>query len=109
MISLMLQGFLILLTTFLIGLPLGDFLACQVRRWLKRPRTKTDRMLAMIALTSTEPPPPQEPPPPMTYPASVFGYTTVSTPVRRDADTTCPPGIATGDPLISLSLQPPAR
>ncbi len=106
MTSLMLQGFLILLVAFLIGLPLGDLLARQVRRWLKRPRTETERMLAMIALTPQEAAPPL-PPSPLIYPVSAFGHTTVSMPIRRDAGmgTACPPS----DPFISPSLRPPAR
>ncbi len=123
MVSLLLQGFIILLVAFVIGLPVGDLLARQVRRWFKRPRRETDRILAMVIgaqpelSTPTTPPLPDPIIPPnlsqadvlpwsgtLTYPASVFGHTTVSTPVRRDHEAAPP-----ADPFISPSLQPPAR
>jgi hypothetical protein len=105
MISLIFQGFLILLFAFLIGLPIGDLLARQLRRWLKRPRMETDRMLVMVAPSTPASPPLAPPDLPLTYPVSVFGHSSVSTPVRRDGDTPTPPPA----PLISASLPPPAR
>ncbi len=88
MISLMLQGFLILLITFGIGLPIGDLLARQVRRWLKRPRPETERVLTMMAGATPEPPSPAGQPllqsAPLIYPVSAFGLTTLLRPVRTD-------------------------
>ncbi len=100
MISLMLKGFLILFIAFLIGLPIGDLMARQLRRWLRRPRPKNERVLTMIAGAMPAQPPssPREPTPPLTYPVSVFGHTTTSTSVRRDGmNATAPPT----EPFIS--------
>jgi hypothetical protein len=84
----MLQGFLTLLAAFLFGLPLGDLLARQVRRRLKRPRPQTERVLAMMAGATPAPSSPAGQPlpqsAPLIYPVSAFGQTTISRPVRTD-------------------------
>jgi len=107
MISLMFQGFLILLVAFVIGLPVGDLLARQTHRWLRRPRPETERVLAMMAgaTPASDPSIPPEPVAPLIYPASVFGHSTVSMSVRRDNDTHAPPA----EPFISPSLPPPVQ
>ncbi|MGN6209644.1 hypothetical protein [Asticcacaulis sp.] len=84
MILLILQGFLILLAAFVIGLPIGDWLARGLRDRLRRPRPETERLLAMIANSAPAEVPPTEPAPSLTYPVSTFGNTTISVPVRRD-------------------------
>ena len=91
MISLMLQGALILFVAFVIGLPFGDFLARRLRRWLRRPRTETERVLAMIAYTTPLPAPPPDglqpqPQAPMSYPVTSFGHITISRPAQRDPE-----------------------
>ena len=84
MILLMFQGFLILLTAFVIGLPIGDWLARGLRDRLRRPRPETERLLAMIASSTPAEAPPPEPAPALTYPVSAFGHTTISRPLQTD-------------------------
>lgn len=84
MILLMLQGFLILLAAFVIGLPIGDWLARGLRERLRRPRQETERLLAMIANSAPAEVPPTEPAPSLSYPVSTFGNTTVSRPLQTD-------------------------
>ena len=84
MILLMFQGFLILLAAFVIGLPIGDWLARGLRDRLRRPRPETERVLGMITNSTPAEVPPTEPTPSLTYPVSTFGHTTVSRPLQTD-------------------------
>jgi hypothetical protein len=84
MILLMFQGFLILLVAFVIGLPIGDWLARGLRDRLRRPRPETERLMGMIASAAPSEAPAPEPAPTLTYPASAFGHTTISRPLQTD-------------------------
>ena len=85
MIWLMVQGFVILLIAFVIGLPIGDWLARGLRNRLRHPRPETERLVAMIASSTPTEAPTPEPAPALTYPVSVFGHTSISRPVQTDA------------------------
>ncbi|CAM3258214.1 hypothetical protein [Asticcacaulis taihuensis] len=84
MILLMFQGFLILLTAFVICLPIGDWLARGLRDRLRRPRPETERLLGMITSAAPSEAPAPEPAPALTYPVSAFGHTTISRPLQTD-------------------------
>jgi hypothetical protein len=84
MILLMFQGFLILLAAFVIGLPIGDWLARGLRDRLRRPRQETERLLGMITSAAPSEATAPEPTSALTYPVSAFGHTTVSRPLQTD-------------------------
>ena len=84
MILLMFQGFLILLTAFVIGLPIGDWLARGLRDRLRRPRPETERLLGMITSAAPSEASAPDPTPALTYPVSAFGHTTISRPLQTD-------------------------